>query len=50
MKKFGITHKVATLYHPQTSDQVELVNREIKQILGKTVNSIRKDWSIRLIF
>ena len=43
MKKYGITHKVATPYHPQTSGQVELANREIKQILEKTVNSNRKD-------
>jgi len=48
MKKYEITHKVATLYHPQTSGQVELVNREIKQILKKTINSNRKDWSLRL--
>jgi len=48
MKKYGITHKVATPYHPQTSGQVELANREIKQILEKTVNPNRKDWSSRL--
>jgi hypothetical protein len=48
MKKYGITHKVATPYHPQTSGQVELANREIKQILKKTVNPNRKDWSLRL--
>jgi len=48
MKKYGITHKVATPYHPQTSGQVELANREIKQILKKTVNPNRKDWSVRL--
>ena len=30
MRKYCITHKVATLYHPQTSGQVELANREIK--------------------
>jgi transposase InsO family protein len=29
MKKYGITHKVVTPHHPQTSGQVELVNREI---------------------
>jgi transposase InsO family protein len=38
IKKYGITHKVATPYHPHTSGQVELANREIKQILEKTVN------------
>jgi len=48
MKKYGITHKFATPYHPQTNGQVELANREIKQILEKTVNPNRKDWSLRL--
>jgi transposase InsO family protein len=43
MKKYRITHKVATPYHPQTSGQVELANREIKQILEKTVNPNRND-------
>ncbi|XP_073265902.1 uncharacterized protein [Populus alba] len=32
----------------ETSGQVELANREIKQILEKTVNPNRKDWSLRL--
>jgi len=48
MKKYGITHKVTTPYHPQTSGQVELANTEIKQILEKTVNPNRKDLSLRL--
>ncbi|KAI5313452.1 hypothetical protein L3X38_042628 [Prunus dulcis] len=48
LKKYGITHKVATPYHPQTSGQVEISNREIKNILEKTVNTTRKDWSMRL--
>ena len=48
MKKYGITHKVATPYHPQTSGQVEISNREIKNILQKMVNPDRKDWSLRL--
>ena len=48
MKKYGITHKIATPCHPQTNGQVELANREIKQILEKTVNPNRKDWSLRL--
>jgi hypothetical protein len=48
MKKYGVTHKVSTPYHPQTSGQAEISNREIKHILEKTVNPDRKDWSLRL--
>ena len=43
MTKYGVKHKVATPYHPQTSGQVELANREIKAILIKVVNSNKKD-------
>ncbi|XP_070010083.1 uncharacterized protein [Nicotiana sylvestris] len=39
---------VATAYHPQTSGQAEVSNREIKQILEKTVNVNRKDWAAKL--
>ena len=46
--KYGIKHKVATPYHPQTSGQVELANREIKTIL-MVVNSNQKDWSLKLL-
>ena len=48
MAKYGVKQRVATPYHPQTSGQVELANREIKTILMKVVNSNRKDWSIKL--
>ena len=49
LTKYGVKHKVATSYHPQTSGQVELTNREIKTILMKVVNSNRKDWFLKLL-
>ena len=48
LKKYGVTHKVATPYHPQTSGQAEISNREIKNILQKMVTRTRKDWSLKL--
>ncbi|XP_037497834.1 uncharacterized protein LOC119371554 [Jatropha curcas] len=47
-KKYGIMHRVSTAYHPQTSGQAEVLNREVKSILEKTVSPNRKDWSVRL--
>ena len=49
LTKYGVKHKVATPYYPQTSGQVRLANREIKTILMKVVNSNRKDWSLKLL-
>ena len=49
MAKYGVKHKVATPYHPQTSGQVELANMEIKAILMKVVKSNKKDWSLKLL-
>jgi len=46
--KYGVNHKIATPYHPQTSGQVEISNRELKRILEKVVSSSRKDWSRKL--
>ena len=48
LKKYAVTHKVGTSYHPQTSGQVEVSNREIKWILEKTISSLRKDWPSKL--
>ncbi|RVW25110.1 Gag-Pol polyprotein [Vitis vinifera] len=36
LAKYGVKHKLAAPYHPQTSGQVELANREIKNILMKS--------------
>ena len=48
MIRYGIRHVMGLAYHPQLNGQVEISNREIKKILEKTVNSSRKDWSIKL--
>nr|CAN69399.1 hypothetical protein VITISV_023829 [Vitis vinifera] len=48
LAKYGVKHKVATPYHPQTSRQVELANREIKNILMKVVNMSKRDWFVKL--
>nr|XP_009761223.1 PREDICTED: uncharacterized protein LOC104213424 [Nicotiana sylvestris] len=39
---------VATPYHPQTSGQVEVSNKEIKSVFTKTVNATRTDWARKL--
>ncbi|GJR55283.1 reverse transcriptase domain-containing protein [Tanacetum coccineum] len=36
LKKYGVTHKLLTLYHPQTSCQVEVSNRAFKTPIGCT--------------
>nr|GEX26728.1 reverse transcriptase domain-containing protein [Tanacetum cinerariifolium] len=36
MFKYGVTHRFATAYHPQTSGQVEVSNRGLKRILERT--------------
>ncbi|XP_070054389.1 uncharacterized protein [Nicotiana tomentosiformis] len=48
LAKYGVKHKVSTAYLPQTSGQVEVSNREVKQILEKTVSGNRKDWAGKL--
>ena len=45
LAKYDVNHRIASPYHPESSCQVELSNREIKLILQKTVNRPRKTWS-----
>nr|GEZ76973.1 reverse transcriptase domain-containing protein [Tanacetum cinerariifolium] len=37
MAKYGVTHRLSTAYHPQTSGQVEVTNRGLKRILERMV-------------
>ncbi|GKB73691.1 reverse transcriptase domain-containing protein [Tanacetum coccineum] len=45
---YGVTHRLSTAYHPQTSGQVEVSNRGLKRILERTVGENRASWSNRL--
>ncbi|KAM6540956.1 hypothetical protein CsatB_005403 [Cannabis sativa] len=48
LSKYGVHHRTALPYHPQSNGQAEISNREIKMILEKTVQRSRKDWSRKL--
>ncbi|GJZ78196.1 reverse transcriptase domain-containing protein [Tanacetum coccineum] len=48
MVKYGVTHRLSTAYHPQTSGQVEVSNRCLKRILEMTVGEHRASWSDKL--
>ncbi|GKB22719.1 reverse transcriptase domain-containing protein [Tanacetum coccineum] len=48
MSKYGVTHRLATAYHPQMSGQVEVSNRGLKRILERMVGENRASWSNKL--
>ncbi|GKE18704.1 reverse transcriptase domain-containing protein [Tanacetum coccineum] len=48
MSKYGVTHRLATSYHPQMSGQVEVSNQGLKRILERTVGENRTSWSDKL--
>ena len=37
LKKYGVHHRVTKSYHPQVNGQVEVSNKEIKNILNKII-------------
>nr|GEV99161.1 reverse transcriptase domain-containing protein [Tanacetum cinerariifolium] len=47
MSKYGVTHRLATAYHPQTSGKVEVLNQGLN-ILERTVGENRASWSEKL--
>nr|GEV46724.1 reverse transcriptase domain-containing protein [Tanacetum cinerariifolium] len=48
MSKYGVTHRLSTAYHPQTSGKVEVTNRGLKRILERTVGENHTLWSDKL--
>nr|GEY25723.1 reverse transcriptase domain-containing protein [Tanacetum cinerariifolium] len=48
MLKYGVTHRLATAYHPHTSGQVEVSNHGLKRILERTVDENHASWSDKL--
>nr|GEU66201.1 reverse transcriptase domain-containing protein [Tanacetum cinerariifolium] len=44
MSKYGVTHRLSTTYHPQTSGQVEVSNQGLKRILERTVVENHTSW------
>nr|GEV49514.1 reverse transcriptase domain-containing protein [Tanacetum cinerariifolium] len=48
MLKYGVTHRLATAYQPQTSGQVEVSNHGLKRILERTVGENHASWLDKL--
>nr|GFB16150.1 reverse transcriptase domain-containing protein [Tanacetum cinerariifolium] len=48
MAKYGVTHRLSTTYHSQTSGQIEVTNHGLKRILERTVGENRTLWSDKL--
>ncbi|GJR48768.1 reverse transcriptase domain-containing protein [Tanacetum coccineum] len=49
MLKYGVTHRLSTAYHPQTSGQVEVSNRGLKRILERSIGENRTSWIARIV-
>ncbi|RDX65363.1 pol, partial [Mucuna pruriens] len=52
LEMYGVVHRVATTYHPQTNDQAEVFNKEIKKLLQKMENLRSEDalWAHRTAY
>ena len=48
LSRYGVRHDMGLAYHPQSNGQVEISNKEIKNILEKAVNTSKKNWLVKL--
>jgi transposase InsO family protein len=48
LSEVGVDHWIATPYHPQMSGQAETSNKQIMNILQKTVNQMGRSWRSKL--
>nr|GEX68978.1 reverse transcriptase domain-containing protein [Tanacetum cinerariifolium] len=48
MLKYGVTHRLSTVYHLQTIAQVEVSNLGLKRIVERTIRENRASWSDKL--
>ena len=48
LKKYGVHHRVTTPYHPQVNGLVEVIHREVKNILKKIIRTDGRDWAAKL--
>jgi hypothetical protein len=49
LKTQGVEHRITTPYHPQIGGQVETSNKQIKDILQKTVHEMGRGWKDKLL-
>nr|GFC07842.1 reverse transcriptase domain-containing protein [Tanacetum cinerariifolium] len=45
MRKYRVTHRLSTVYYPQTSRQVKVSNHGLKRILERTIGKLKTRWS-----
>ncbi|GKD55686.1 reverse transcriptase domain-containing protein, partial [Tanacetum coccineum] len=48
LQRYGVTHKLSTVYHPQSNGRTKVTNRAIKCILERSVGYNPKGWSEKL--
>jgi len=48
LKELGTEQNITTPYHPQTSGQAETSNKQIKNILQKTIDEMGRAWRHKL--